>query len=97
MILKTTFKLLSGSVNSDVARRTVQPNDGSQERNPLQRRESFSNTGDHSSGRYDRSDKGSSLARYDSRNHGVNPRPRSASMFFFFFLRLITSIIRTVF
>ncbi|KAI8360367.1 hypothetical protein B0O80DRAFT_202709 [Mortierella sp. GBAus27b] len=74
------LKLLAGTVNSDVARRTAQPSDGSQERTPVQRRESLPNTGEHTpGGRFDRSDKSSSLARnYESRNHGASARPRTA-------------------
>ncbi|KAF9111961.1 hypothetical protein BGX27_004182 [Mortierella sp. AM989] len=71
-------KLLSGSVNSEVARRTAQPGDGPQERTPGQRRESFSNNGEHSTSRYDRSDKSSTHTRtFESRNHGAGARPRS--------------------
>ncbi|KAG0320458.1 hypothetical protein BGZ99_004490 [Dissophora globulifera] len=72
------IKLLAGSVNSEVARRTAQPGDGPQERPQGQRRESFSNTGEHSTGRYDRSDKVSSHSRsYEPRSHGVGARPRN--------------------
>ncbi|ORZ04165.1 hypothetical protein BCR41DRAFT_199828 [Lobosporangium transversale] len=72
------IKLLAGSVNSEVARRTAQPAEGGQERTPGQRRESFSNAGEHSSGRYDRSDKATSHSRnYESRSHGASARPRS--------------------
>ncbi|KAF9205718.1 hypothetical protein BGZ49_003653 [Haplosporangium sp. Z 27] len=68
-------KLLAGSVNSEVARRTAQPGDGPQERIQGQRRESFSNTGEHSAGRYDRSDKGTRT--FESRSHGAGARPRN--------------------
>ncbi|KAI1319922.1 hypothetical protein EDD11_002597 [Mortierella claussenii] len=72
------IKLLAGSVNSEVARRTTQPGEGTQERIQGQRRESFSNTGEHSAGRYDRSEKGASHSRtYEPRNHGVGARPRN--------------------
>ncbi|KAF9939881.1 hypothetical protein BGZ67_008733 [Mortierella alpina] len=72
-------KLLAGNVNSEVARRAAQPGDGPQERTQGQRRESLSNTGEHSSGRYDRSDKNSTHQRnFDSRSHGVGgARPRN--------------------
>ncbi|KAF9174569.1 hypothetical protein BGX20_010797 [Mortierella sp. AD010] len=71
-------KLLAGSVNSEVARRTAQPGDSSQERTPGQRRESLSNTGEYSAGRYDRSDKNSTHTRtFESRNHGAGARPRN--------------------
>ncbi|OAQ29796.1 hypothetical protein K457DRAFT_125681 [Linnemannia elongata AG-77] len=71
------IKLLSGNVNSEVARRTTQPGDSPLERPQGQRRESFSNTGDNS-GRYDRSEKPSSYTRgYDSRGHATGTRPRT--------------------
>ncbi|KAF9437803.1 hypothetical protein BGZ76_011045 [Entomortierella beljakovae] len=71
-------KLLAGSVNSEVARRTTQPGDGTQERTPGQRRESFSNNGEHSTSRYDRSDKSSTHSRnFESRSHGAGTRPRN--------------------
>ncbi|KAF9355941.1 hypothetical protein BGX26_005905 [Mortierella sp. AD094] len=71
-------KLFAGSVNSEVARRTTQPGDGPQERTPGQRRESFSNSGEYSAGRYDRSDKSSTHTRtFESRNHGAGARPRN--------------------
>ncbi|KAF9571787.1 hypothetical protein EC968_010658 [Mortierella alpina] len=72
-------KLLAGNVNSEVARRAAQPGDGPQERTPGQRRESLSNNGEHSGGRYDRSDKTSTHQRnFDSRSHGVGgARPRN--------------------
>ncbi|KAG9326640.1 hypothetical protein KVV02_006151 [Mortierella alpina] len=72
-------KLLAGNVNSEVARRAAQPGDGPQERTQGQRRESLSNTGEHPSGRYDRSDKNSTHQRnFDSRSHGVGgARPRN--------------------
>ncbi|KAF9138245.1 hypothetical protein BGX30_009382 [Mortierella sp. GBA39] len=71
------IKLLSGNVNSEVARRTAQPGDNPLERPQGQRRESFSMTGDNS-GRYDRSEKPSSYTRnYDSRGHATGTRPRT--------------------
>ncbi|KAF9195350.1 hypothetical protein BGZ50_004726 [Haplosporangium sp. Z 11] len=71
------IKLLAGSVNSEMARRTVQPGEG-QERPQGQRRESFSGNGEHLSGRYDRSEKGTSHSRnFDSRPHGTGSRPRN--------------------
>ncbi|KAF9909138.1 hypothetical protein EC991_009048 [Linnemannia zychae] len=72
------IKLLSGNVNSEVARRTVQPGDVSLERPQAQRRESLSNSGENS-GRYDRSlEKTSSYSRtYDSRGHATGTRPRT--------------------
>ncbi|KAG0279836.1 hypothetical protein BGZ95_012135 [Linnemannia exigua] len=71
-------KLLSGNVNSEVARRTAQPGEGTLERPQAQRRESFSNSGDNL-GRYDRSlEKTSSYSRtYDSRGHSTGARPRT--------------------
>ncbi|KAG0214514.1 hypothetical protein BGX28_001968 [Mortierella sp. GBA30] len=72
------LKLLSGNVNSEVARRTSQPGEGPQERTQGQRRESFSNVGEHSSGRYDRSDKSTThLRNYDSRHGAAGSRPRN--------------------
>ncbi|CAO3569942.1 unnamed protein product [Mortierella alpina] len=72
-------KLLAGNVNSEVARRAAQPGEGPQERPPAQRRESLSNNGEHSSGRYDRSDKNTTHQRnFDSRSHGIGgARPRN--------------------
>ncbi|KAG0264753.1 hypothetical protein BG011_006183 [Mortierella polycephala] len=71
------IKLLAGSVNSEMARRTVQPGEG-QEKLQGQRRESFSSSGEHLSGRYDRSEKGTSHSRnFDSRSHGAGSRPRN--------------------
>ncbi|KAF9286198.1 hypothetical protein BGZ68_003143 [Mortierella alpina] len=72
-------KLLAGNVNSEVARRAAQPGDAPQERTPGLRRESLSNNAEHSSGRYDRSDKSSTHQRNsDSRSHGVGgTRPRN--------------------
>ncbi|KAF9108699.1 hypothetical protein BGX29_008231 [Mortierella sp. GBA35] len=72
------IKLLSGNVNSEVARRTAQPGDNPLERPQGQRRESFSNSGDNS-GRYDRSlDRSSSYSRnYDSKGHTTGIRPRT--------------------
>ncbi|KAF9928140.1 hypothetical protein FBU30_002596 [Linnemannia zychae] len=69
-------KLLSGSVNSEVARRTTQPGDSLLERPQGQRRESLSTSGDNS-GRYDRSEKNSYSRAYDSRGYSNGARPRT--------------------
>ncbi|KAF9131889.1 hypothetical protein BGW39_001193 [Mortierella sp. 14UC] len=72
------IKLLSGNVNSEMARRTAQPGEVSLERPQAQRRESFSNSGENS-GRYDRLlEKTPSFSRtYDSKGHATGTRPRT--------------------
>lgn len=75
------IKILSGSVNSEVARRVVQPGEGGQERSQGQRRESLSNN-DHSrdrdhTGRHDRSDRSTQSRNHDSKHQqGSTARPR---------------------
>ncbi|KAG0284842.1 hypothetical protein BGZ96_010822 [Linnemannia gamsii] len=75
------IKILSGSVNSEVARRVVQPGEGGQERSQGQRRESLSNN-EHSkdrdhAGRHDRSDRSSQSRSHDSKHQqGSTARPR---------------------
>ncbi|KAF9104960.1 hypothetical protein BGX29_000934 [Mortierella sp. GBA35] len=74
------IKILSGSVNSEVARRVVQPGEGGQERSQGQRRESLSNN-DHSKdrdhlGRHDRSDRSTQSRGHDSKHQGSTARPR---------------------
>ncbi|KAF9911119.1 hypothetical protein EC991_004673 [Linnemannia zychae] len=74
------IKILSGSVNSEVARRVVQPGEGGQERSQGQRRESLSNN-EHSkdrdhTGRHDRSDRSTQSRGHDSKHQGSTVRPR---------------------
>ncbi|KAG0271784.1 hypothetical protein BGZ95_000360 [Linnemannia exigua] len=74
------IKILSGSVNSEVARRVVQPGEGGQERSQGQRRESLSNN-EHSkdrdhTGRHDRSDRSIQSRGHDPKHQGSNVRPR---------------------
>ncbi|KAK3844160.1 MAG: hypothetical protein J3R72DRAFT_473419 [Linnemannia gamsii] len=74
------IKILSGSVNSEVARRVVQPGEGGQERSQGQRRESLSNN-EHSkdrdhTGRHDRSDRSIQSRGHDPKHQGSNARPR---------------------
>ncbi|KAG9068564.1 hypothetical protein KI688_010839 [Linnemannia hyalina] len=78
--IKVRF-ILSGSVNSEVARRAVQPGEGGQERSQGQRRESLSNN-EHSkdrdhAGRHDRSDRSTQSRNHDSKHQqGSSARPR---------------------
>ncbi|KAF9134719.1 hypothetical protein BGW39_006142 [Mortierella sp. 14UC] len=74
------IKILSGSVNSEVARRVVQPGEGGQERSQGQRRESLSNNEhlkdrDHT-GRHDRPDRSIQSRGHDSKHQGSTVRPR---------------------
>ncbi|KAF8942967.1 hypothetical protein BGZ47_005934 [Haplosporangium gracile] len=75
------IKILSGSVNSEVARRVVQPGEGGQERSQVQRRESLSNN-EHSkdrdhAGRHDRTDRSTQSRNYDPKHQqGSTARPR---------------------
>ncbi|KAF9409148.1 hypothetical protein BGZ94_002043 [Podila epigama] len=72
------IKILSGSVNSEVARRVVQPGEGPQDRPQGQRRESLSNNDKEReySGRHDRSDRASHSRNHDSKYQGSNIRTR---------------------
>ncbi|KAF9573705.1 hypothetical protein BGW38_008393, partial [Lunasporangiospora selenospora] len=78
------LKILSGNVNSEVARRVIQPNDGGpqeRERGQGQRRESVSNSDHHGkdrdhSGRHDRSDRPSHSRGHDSKYQGSGSRTR---------------------
>ncbi|KAF9919693.1 hypothetical protein FBU30_010660 [Linnemannia zychae] len=74
------IKILSGSVNSEVARRVVQPGEGGQERSQGQRRESLSNN-EHSkdrdhSVRHDRSERSMQSRNHDSKHQGSSNRAR---------------------
>ncbi|KAI9239258.1 MAG: hypothetical protein BYD32DRAFT_234709 [Podila humilis] len=75
------IKILSGSVNSEVARRVVQPGEGPQERTQGQRRESLSSTDKERdyAGRHDRSDRpdrSSHSRSHDSKYQGSGVRTR---------------------